>query len=221
MTLLLALAVAALAPAPNGEAHECSIRGRVLDDRGAPVPGATLAVLRDRAGGFGMLMFPANFPVADRDGAYCIPPMPLGEYLIRAFHRAQPPSSSPNCASCCDPSFEFEPTSHAVMVSQSRATTATRIVLRRVPAYCVRGEVRDSRGALASGVHIVLEMPSGSGGVFNDGGRFLLAGLPAGNYTVLAFPPGQGRDRPPLAFRQFRITNHNVNKLVIVLPSRR
>ena len=87
--------------------------------------------------------------------------------------------------------------------------------MRRVPAYCVHGEVRDTMGSLVSQAAIAVEQGSWSSGVLNEGGRFLLTGLPSGSYTILI------RDRPQLgrvlARRIVHVGAANMDGLVITI----
>lgn len=59
------------------------------------------------------------------------------------------------------------------------------IPIRLVPAYCVYGEVRDTIGSLVSSATVAVEQGSWPAQVLNEGGRFLLTGLPSGSYMIL------------------------------------
>jgi hypothetical protein len=192
----------------NGQ-QSCSISGRVTEVGGAPVPFAVLQALRGD--------FVANGAVASREGEFCIPKLPPGEYRLRTVARAQPPTASPSCDSCCDPGKEFErAVAIPVQVTGSTAPTKIDVVLRRVPAFCVRGEVRDRTGALRPDYAIGLEMDGSSTGVLSEGGRFLLTNLPMGSYTVAIF------DKPQMGSVVMRkvvqVEKANINRLVITLP---
>ena len=89
--------------------------------------------------------------------------------------------------------------------------------MRRVPAYCVRGEVRDAGGALMSQAAIAVEQGSWSATVFNEGGRFLLTGLPSGSYTIrISDRPQLGR---VLARQTVKIGVASIDGLVITIGS--
>ena len=177
----------------------CAVSGRVLDDQGKPIPFAVV-----------------NDTVANQRGEYCIRALPPGEHFIRASARMQPPSASPACDSCCDPNSEFAATSYPVSVGKAGKASGLDIRMRRVPAYCVRGEVRDHTGRLRSDLAIGLEQGSWSAGVFNEAGRFLLTNLPSGSYTLVI------RERPQLGRVLLRRAIHvgasNIVGLVIAVP---
>jgi hypothetical protein len=93
------------------------------------------------------------------------------------------------------------------------------IHMRRVRAYCVRGEVRDATGTLASSVAINVSQALWSASVLNYGGRFLMANLIPGDYEIDIM------DRPGIAGRVLTRRNvtvraANINHLVITIPGR-
>jgi len=219
MIVLGLLLVGITGSVPVARAQGCAVSGRVIDDKGNPIPFAAVSALRGpsiRAGAS-----------ANRLGEYCIRELAAGEYLIRATARTQPPSASPACDECCDSNSEFGTTFYRRSRSRERASTVSVVIgrtasgvdilMRRVPAYCVRGEVRDDRGALLSDVAIALEGDSWSAGVLNEGGRFLLTNLPAGSYTlVISDRPRLGR---VLARRVIAVVASNMAGIVITAPS--
>ena len=89
--------------------------------------------------------------------------------------------------------------------------------MRRVPTYCVHGEIRDARGSLLSHAAIAVEQGPWSSAVLNEGGRFLLTGLASGSYTILIL------DRPQLgrvlARRIVHVRAANIDSLVINIAS--
>jgi hypothetical protein len=90
--------------------------------------------------------------------------------------------------------------------------------MRRVPAYCVRGELRGFLGTLPKDVVVTIERDSWSASVIVDGGRFLLTSLPAGSYTIVVHDQRQlGR---VLARRVVAVTTANVTGVVITVPDR-
>ena len=221
----LAFLVVALPPFSSlmGMAREsCAISGRVVDETGKPIPFAVVNALR---GQFLRAEFVAAGSAADQRGEYCLGELPLGDYLVRATARMHPPSASPLCDSCCRPTTEFEttfyraphapgPASPVSVVKHGNRSTVD-IQMRRVPAYCVRGEVRDITGSLVSQAAIAIEQGTWSAGVLSEGGRFLLTSLPPGAYTILV------RDRPQfgrvLARRIVNVRAANVDGLVIAV----
>jgi hypothetical protein len=89
--------------------------------------------------------------------------------------------------------------------------------MRRVPTYCVHGEVRDAQVSLLSQAAIAVERGSWSSAVLNEGGRFLLTCLAPGSYTILIL------DRPQLgrvlARRIVHVGAANIDSLVITIAS--
>jgi len=63
--------------------------------------------------------------------------------------------------------------------------------MQRAPAYCVRGQVIDSSGTLRGDVGLGLIADGWSASVFNEGGRFLLTSLPAGEYRLMVTERGR------------------------------
>lgn len=182
---------------------ECAIQGRVIDPGGAPVASAAVRAIRA-----GSLPVPRDSPsggvTADLRGEFCLSGLDPGEYLIRTSARSSPPSAAPGCAECCVLTSEFVPTAYRVRVESSRNAPPVTIAMRRVPAYCVRGEVVDSSGRLRGDAGLVLSADGWSASVFNEGGRFLLTSLPAGEYRLTVTEPGRvGR---VLVQRAIRVT---------------
>jgi hypothetical protein len=105
-----------------------------------------------------------------------------------------------------------------LVIGKGKNAAGIDIIVRRVRAYCVRGEIRDGNGVLMADVAIALEADSWSAGIINEGGRFLLTNLPAGSYTVVV------SDRPKpghiLARQVIRVATGNIAGLVIRVPSR-
>jgi hypothetical protein len=107
---------------------------------------------------------------------------------------------------------------HATVIEVTKGKNAAGIdiMMRRVRAYCLRGEVRDGNGALRADVAVGVETDSWSAGVITEGGRFLLTSLPAGIYTIVI------RDRPQLgrvlARRVIRVPAETP-PLVVRIPS--
>lgn len=181
----------------------CAFRRRVLDENGRPVPGAAVTALDSRG-------TTSGGATADAAGVFCIPQVAAGVYRLRAFSRIHAPSASPSCENCCAPRREFLPIETPPLPSGSRARD---IVLRRAAAYCVRGEVR---GRLPERMAIVLEQDGWSAAVLNEQGRFLLAGLTDGVYTLIVrSEPQLGRE---LVRRVIRVRGAHVTGVVVALP---
>jgi len=209
--------------------ERCIISGRVIDESGVPVASAAVSALRgsvfiDDLG----RQVPVSGAVAGSAGEYCIHGLSPGKYIVRAVARTHPPSASPECDTCCGSSLtEYQTTFYRASLSKEHATVieitkgknaaGIDIMMRRVRAYCLRGEVRDGNGVLMTDVAVTLETDSWSSGVITEGGRFLLNSLPAGIYTiVISDHPKLGR---VLARRVIRVTAGTPLDLVIRVPS--
>jgi hypothetical protein len=206
----------------------CAIAGRVVDEAGKPIPFAVVHALRGQS----FTAQPESPSVAagsaaNHRGEYCLRGLGLGDYLVRAMARTHPPSASPSCHSCCSASTDFQTTLYrsprapgrasTVSVGKRRTLSGVDIQMRRVPTYCVHGEVRDTQGSLLSQAAIAVEQGSWSSAVLNEGGRFLLTGLASGSYTILIL------DRPQLgrvlARRIVHVRAANLDGLVINVAS--
>jgi len=89
--------------------------------------------------------------------------------------------------------------------------------LPRVPAYCIRGEVRDGKGRPVEQVALSIGQRWWSTGVFSQNGRFLIPHLVPGTYElVVTSRPGPGGRI--LARRRITIGNANVIGLLISIP---
>lgn len=210
----LLLAAWGMAAAAAQEPH--AIAGRVVDELGKPVPYAAVTALRAEALGSESV----GGAVADASGRYAIRQLPPGRYYVRASASSAPPSASPSCASCCRAVSVLDATFHRRAASREKAklvappASGVTIAMRRVPGWCVRGEVRDGTGRLRGDVALSLRSDGWSAGVINEGGRFLLTNLPAGLYTLVAVDqPKIGR---VLAERPILVRG-NVERVVITV----
>lgn len=211
ITLIAVVLAAFLSPVMAKDG--CIVSGRVVDERGKPVPFAAVTA------GKGVSSRAVNGATATNTGEYCIRELAAGTYFIRAFARSNPPAASPDCSTCCGPSSELELRSAPrVSVETGRTASGVNVTMRRVPAYCVRGELRGFLGTLPKDVVVTIERDSWSASVIVDGGRFLLTSLPAGSYTIVVHDQRQlGR---VLARRVVAVTTANVTGVVITVPDR-
>ena len=186
------LALLAVASLASAAAQECAVSGRVTDRRGVPRKSATVTAERTGALGLGQGA-PAGGASTNARGEFCLKGLAPGEYFIRVFSRSHTPSASPACEECCAASSEFVPSYHqglkgrpaSVRVEKGRTVSRVAVAMRRAPAYCVRGEVRDEAGALRGDVGLSVEADGWSASVMNESGRFLLTSLPAGEYLLV------------------------------------
>jgi hypothetical protein len=232
MPLLCALLFADSTPPASLRARQnCSIMGRVLDDRGRPVEYAVVNALREELLGSAQGTFGA---VTNAGGEYCISvlpegaPLPAGRYRLRAAAGKAPLSASPSCQSCCDRAQDLVTTYYPNVSNQLRAATVffspgqpvkgIDIRLQRGAVYCARGEVRSRSGALAEGVALSLTMnqTGRSAAVITESSRFLLTNLEPGVYTLIL--SGRAQLGTTLAQRTFTIRDRNIEDLVITAP---
>jgi len=186
----------------------CDVSGRVTEE-GKPLPGATVTALTVTLGQPPRVL---NGDVSDARGSFCIRELPAGSYLIRASVRTQTPSSSPDCSTCCEPTTEFPVWESSKPVQVKGGTITVNVPMRRVAAFCVRGEVRGREGSLRDDVMLSLNAGPWSAGVFNQGGRFLLTALPASTYVLTISHMGRDVVQQPVHVKS------NIDGLVVKLP---
>jgi hypothetical protein len=198
-----------LAPALMGA---CSIRGRVLDERGRGVRHAAVNALGQ--GQFGA--------TTDTEGRYCIAqqpgntPLPAGSYRLRAVARPLAVPAAADCTDCCAPATDLLTTyaASAVEVKPGAPAPEVNIRLRRGPVYCVRGEVREADGNRAARATLVLEREGDRTSLTAQHGRFLLTRLEPGRYRLIVlerWSPGH-----IAAFQPFEVRNHDIDPVVLV-----
>ncbi|WP_321474728.1 carboxypeptidase-like regulatory domain-containing protein [uncultured Paludibaculum sp.] len=172
----------------------CAISGRVTDQQGRPLESTPVVAVRTGALGFGQDV-PSGGVTTDERGAFCLTGLRSGEYFLRVLPSGAAPSASPACKECCAAGSDF-PRSYyyrvqktgrrqAVRVEEGRTVSGVAVVIPRVPAYCVSGEALDRAGALRDDVALSLEGDGWSSSVMNEGGRFLLTNLVAGQYLLV------------------------------------
>ncbi len=212
-------------------ADECAIHGQVDGSNGSPSPHAAVTVFRYPLDSFGRPAQVFAGASADADGRFCLLDLPDGIYAVRAGSPSNPPSARPDCRSCCDPATVFAPAffrqpnskeaaATPVTLRKGRAAEAVRIALPRVPAYCVRGEVRNRGGKRLVGVGITLRSSdlASTSTVFNGEGRFLLTGLPSGDYDLIVHASPLALGQAPLAQQSVHVAGRNLDHFVIVVP---
>src|SRR4051812_11359387 len=149
-----------------------SINGRVLSANGRALPGARAVLERDSASG---KMEVASAAV-EKDGDFTIEKLAPGRYLLR--------TEAPGYATVTVP---------VELTAGDSLTTS----LRFEPEQLLEGVVQDSRGKPLPDA-LILAWPMGHRqGTLVEAhsgadGRFVLAGLPSGSWTLLAEAPGFG-----------------------------
>jgi protocatechuate 3,4-dioxygenase beta subunit len=174
---LLALAVVASAPACRKKAAVvqstmAEVRGKVLSANGRALPGARAHLDRESAAG----KVEVASAVLGSDGSFVISKLQPGRYLLR--------TEAPGYATVTVPV--------ELSAGDSLATS-----LRFEPEQLLEGVVHDGRGRPLPDA-LVLAWPMGKRqGTLLEArsgadGRFTLAGLPRGSWTLLAEAPGFG-----------------------------
>jgi hypothetical protein len=171
-----------------------AITGRVTDDAGKPVSGATVTlVVRDTR--WGTRFYPADVRLrvsTDAAGHYRIEHLSLGEYYVVAIPRNQDKSADnrpirSGYGLTYHPSARSVADAKLVTVNVREAQTAD-IVLQPSPLSIVSGTVIGSNGSPASSARVLIARGDGlfglDGGAFTSrpDGTFALAGLVPGTY---------------------------------------
>ncbi len=216
---LVALSTCTLAQLPCAARGPCAVAGRVLDDKGKPVPFGVVYATREAADTATLeRRDPAEGAAADQCGEYCIANLLPGRYKMRVAVHKHTPSASPSCRECCEPSTQLAPPARSVpLVFNGTSSSRIDIQMRRVRAYCVRGEVRDATGTLASSVAINVSQALWSASVLNYGGRFLMANLIPGDYEI-DIMDRLGIAGRVLTRRNVTVRAANITPLVITIP---
>lgn len=193
----------------------CAFAGIVVADNGVPVPGAVVLAWPSDA----LIRSTSVGVTADSQGSFCIAAAPSGFYSLVASARSRAPSASPRCGwDCCKPITEFVATTHPRATANSGKRI--RIVLRRSPAFCVRGEVRSRTGVLPTNLAISLVEPGGGSvhSVLHENGKFLLTALPVGTYTIQVGRSIGLRLAEASIARQRFVVKGNTGRLVVWIP---
>ncbi len=218
---LVVLSICTPTQLPCAARGPCAVAGRILDDKGKPVPFGVVHATREAADTADLeRRDPGMGAAAGQRGEYCIANLPPGRYVIRAAVRKNTPSASPTCRYCCGRSTELASPTRSVLVSfDGTSTSRVDIQMRRVAAYCVRGEMRDATGALADSVAINIRQAHWSASVLNHGGRFLITNLIPGDYeiSIMGRPGVAGR---ALTKRKVTVRAANIDRLVISIPGK-
>jgi protocatechuate 3,4-dioxygenase beta subunit len=187
---------------PRGAA----ITGRVFDEFGDPIAGVRVQVLRYQlVQGERQLMPAANAGVSDDTGAFRVYGLMPGDYYVSALLRAL---DDPNDDSTYAPTY-FPGTgsvAEAQRITIGLAQEQGNINFSLLPVRAVRitGTVSDSSGAPLAGGAVAL-LPAdgvfrapglgGGGNRVGPDGRFTLANVPPGSYTLMATArPARGED---------------------------
>lgn len=166
-------------------ADRCAVAGSVREEGVRAIPQAIVSIVRTGLGEPLVL----GSSITDARGVFCFRDRAEGSLRLRVTARTQPSSASPSCQQCCTATVEFPTWEQAIATGGP-----TNVEMRRMPAFCVRGEVRDSKGTLRSDVALSVGEGSWSATVFNEGGRFLLTNLPAGSYVLMVGTLRPGRE---------------------------
>src|SRR4051812_15787712 len=157
---------------PTAEVTTAEVHGRVLSANGRALPGARAILDRESAAG---QVEVASTPITN-DGTFKIPRLAPGRYLLR--------TEAPGYATVTVP---------LELGAGDSLTTS----LRFEPEQLLEGQVQDGRGhALPDALVLAWPMGHRQGTLVEAhsgaDGRFVLAGLPSGSWTLLAEAPGFG-----------------------------
>jgi protocatechuate 3,4-dioxygenase beta subunit len=187
---------------PRGAA----ITGRLFDEFGDPVAGARVQVLRYQLiQGERQLVPTANPGVSDDTGAFRVYGLMPGDYYVSALLRAlDDPNDDSTYAPTYFPGTGAVAEAQRITIGLGQEQGNINFGLLPVRAVRITGTVTDSAGApLAGGVVAllpsdgVLRVPGlgGGGNRVGPDGRFTLANIPPGNYTLMATArPARGDD---------------------------
>jgi protocatechuate 3,4-dioxygenase beta subunit len=170
--MLLALAGAACRKKPAAEVATAEVRGKVLSANGRALPGARAVLDRESAAG----KVEVAAAIIGSDGSFKLTKMAPGRYQLR--------TEAPGYATVTVP-IELGP-------GDSLTTS-----LRFEPEQLLEGIVQDGKGkALPDALVLAWPMGRRQGTLVEaksgPDGRFTLAGLPRGAWTLLAEAPGFG-----------------------------
>lgn len=151
------------------------VSGRAVDEAGHPLSGASLRPEVFEARGLPALVGESMAGTSAADGSFALGPLPAGAIGLAVSHRG----------------YATERVPAAV---RSRQSTDLRDVVLEA-GLAIRGRVRDRDGTALPGVLVRAEPARGGEGATSDGetdgeGAFLLSGLPAGAYGVVAEAAG-------------------------------
>jgi protocatechuate 3,4-dioxygenase beta subunit len=170
--MVLALAGAACRKKPQADVATAEVRGKVLSANGRALPGARAILDRESAAG----KVEVAAALIGSDGSFKLAKMAPGRYQLR--------TEAPGYATVTVP-VELGP-------GDSLTTS-----LRFEPEQLLEGVVQDSKGkALPDALVLAWPMGRRQGTLVEarsgTDGRFTLAGLPSGSWTLLAEAPGFG-----------------------------
>jgi Carboxypeptidase regulatory-like domain len=208
-----------------------AIAGRVTDDRGDPVDGVLVRVLRvayamDRRA---LLDVPAARPRRSNDlGEYRIYGVPPGQYVVCAGLGPQPGTTGFSFAPACSPGAASPADAQFVSVDVAEDVPGIDFVVHRVRTVRVSGVARNAAGEPLSG-RVTLGPPLETQPVAVPplnafpaaDGSFAFAGVPPGDYVLQAFtsrPPQSGAGMPEGEFtaRYITVGTRDVRDLSLV-----
>jgi protocatechuate 3,4-dioxygenase beta subunit len=208
---------------PRGAA----ITGRVFDEFGDPVAGARVQVLRFQlVQGERQLMPTSNAAISDDTGAFRVFGLMPGDYYVSALLRAlDDPNDDSTYAPTYFPGTGAVADAQRITIGLGQEQGNINFGLLPVRAIRITGTVIDSAGSpLAGGVVALLptdgvfRVPGLGGGgnrVGNDG-RFTIANVPPGNYTIMATARPARGDEVEIASMPLFIGGEDISGVALI-----
>lgn len=218
------------------------LAGRLTDEEGEPVQGATVEVLHKRYIRNRLRWIAAGRGMTNDLGEFRIANIPPGKYLLAAVEgrgmmrpRRVLPSPSGSSAETAYarvyyPSVTDPGQASLIEVAPGAEVAGLDMRLQKTRVYRIRGQVLDPSGQPASGA-LVMAVPSGEDDAPMMGpgapparvgpdGKFDIHGVPPGSYTLMAQLWERQQGGMPVTCRQkVEVTDGNVDGVVLTLST--
>lgn len=208
------------------------VAGHVFDDEGEPLQNVFVQVLQKRYLGGASRLLPSAAATTNDRGEFRVLDIEPGRYILIARQRG----GVADTLAGGQAEMGFAPTYYPgvtsggqagiVEVSAGRESGGLDMRLQRARLFRIRGQVVDAAGTPVKQV-MVEAIPRDNpfaGGLNNAfvheaDGRFDLANLPPGSYTVVARSMASGREggAPSMATQPVEVGEHNIEGLLLTL----
>lgn len=208
------------------------ITGRLFDEFGEPIAGATVFAQRNRFIGGAHRMVPAGSDTTDDQGSYRIFGLAPGEYYVSANVRSQmmlsPLDTTGEVEGFAPSYYPGTPNvaeAHRVSVKGGQELSGINFALLSARLARVRGRIMTSGGEAPPAPMTVqllarelstMSMLGGFAQAKADG-SFRLTGVAPGTYHILARPMGMPHPQQEFAVGQLTVGNEDVDNVVLVL----